>query len=196
MLSTGIGCALNCATRFAEELTFALRTDGNPLALVDALRQQVRDVSPRLPLYTVSSLDAKYDASIATERLLATIAGFLASLALLLVSVGVYGTLAYAAARRKREMGVRLALGAERKDIVRLLLSGALAPVTAGILIGLPCALAATRLARGMLFGVTSTDPVTFATVGVVLLLTAAAAASVPARRAARTDPMVALREE
>ena len=102
-------------------MTFALRTDGNPLALVDAVRQQVRDVSPRLPLYTVSSLDAKYDASIATERMLATIAGFLGGLALLLVSVGVYGTLAYAAARRTREMGVRLALGAERTDIIRLL---------------------------------------------------------------------------
>ena len=149
-----------------------------------------------LPLYTVSSLDAKYDASIATERMLASIAGFLGSLALLLVAVGVYGTLAYAAARRTREMGVRLALGAERTDIIRLLLSGALVPVTAGILIGLPLALAATRLARGMLFGVTSTDPLTFATVGVLLLVTGALAASLPARRAARTDPMVALREE
>ena len=156
--------------QFAEELTFALRTDGNPLALVDAVRQQVRDVSPRLPLYTVSSLDAKYDASIATERMLASIAGFLGSLALLLVAVGVYGTLAYAAAQRTREMGVRLALGAERADIIRLLLSGALMPVSVGILIGLPCALAATRLAKGMLFGVTSTDPLTFATVAVVLL--------------------------
>ena len=183
-------------TQFAEELTFALKTDGNPLALVDAVRQQVRDVSMRLPLYTVSSLDARYDASISTERMLASIAGFLASLALLLVAVGVYGTLAYAAARRTREMGVRLALGAGRTDIIRLLLSAALVPVTAGILIGLPLALAATRLARGMLFGVTSTDPVTFVTVAALLLLTAAMAAAIPARRAACTDPMVALREE
>ncbi len=182
--------------QFAEELTFALRTDGNSLALVDAVRQQVRDVSPRLPLYTLSSLDAKYDASIATERMLASIAGFLGSLALLLVGVGVYGTLAYAAARRAREMGVRLALGAERADIIRLLLSGALMPVSVGILIGLPCALAAGRLAKGMLFGVTSTDPLTFAIVVVLLLLTAAMAAAIPARHAARTDPMVALREE
>ena len=179
--------------QFAEELTFALRTDGNPLALVDAVRQQVRDVSPRLPLYTLSSLDAKYDASIATERMLASIAGFLGSLALLLVAVGVYGTLAYAAARRTREMGVRLALGAERADIIRLLLSGALVPVTVGVLIGLPCALAASRLAKGMLFGVTSTDPLTFATVVVLLLLTAAMAAAIPARQASQTDPMVAL---
>ena len=177
-------------------MTFALKTDGNPLALVEAVRQQVREVSPRLPLYTVSSLDARYDGSIATERMLATIAGFLGSLALLLVSVGVYGTLSYAAARRTREMGVRLALGAERTDIIRLLLTGALVPVTAGILIGLPCALAASRLAQGLLFGVTSTDPATFATVGLVLLVTAAVAAAIPARRAAQTDPMVALRDE
>ena len=88
-------------------------------------------MSARLPLYTVSTLDAIYDGNIATERLLATIAGFLGSLAMLLVSVGVYGTLAYAAARRTREMGVRLALGAERTDIIRLLLTGALVPVTA-----------------------------------------------------------------
>ena len=182
--------------KFAEELTFALKTDGDPLALVAAVRQQVRDVSPLLPIYTVSSLDARYDASIATERMLATIAGFLASLALLLVSVGVYGTLAYAAARRTREMGVRLALGAERTDIIRLLLSGALLPVTAGILIGLPCALAAARLAQSTLFGVTSTDPLTFAAVAALLLLTAAMAAAIPARRAACTNPLVALREE
>ncbi len=144
----------------------------------------------------MSSLDARYDGSIATERMLATIAGFLGSLALLLVSVGVYGTLAYAAARRTREMGVRLALGAERADIIRLLLTGALVPVTAGILIGLPCALAASRLAQGLLFGVTSTDPSTFATVGLVLLSAAALAAAIPARRAAHTDPLVTLREE
>ncbi len=116
----------------------------------------MRGVSAQLPIYKLSTLDAIYDGNIATERLLATIAGFLGGLALLLVSVGVYGTLAYAAARRTREMGVRLALGAERTDIIRLLLTGALAPVTAGILVGLPCALAATRLAQGMLFGVTS----------------------------------------
>jgi predicted permease len=183
-------------TEYAEELTFALRTDGNPLALADAVRQQVRDVSPRLPIYKLSSLDATYDASIATERLLATIAAFLASLALLLVSVGVYGTLAYAAARRTREMGVRLALGAQRADITRLLVTGALAPVTIGLAVGLPSALVASRLAQGILFGIAPSDPMTFATVSALLLLTATMAAAIPARRASGTDPMVALREE
>ena len=181
---------------FAEELAFALRTDGDPAALIDAVRQQVRDVSAQLPIYKLSTLDAIYDGNIATERLLATIAGGLGSLALLLVSVGVYGTLAYAAARRTREVGVRLALGARRTDIVRLFLTGALAPVTLGLLVGLPCALAATRLAQGTLFGVSPTDPATFGAVAVILLLTATTAASVPARRAARTDPMIALRDE
>ena len=184
------------APEFAEELFFALRTDGDPVALVDAVRQQVRGVSAQLPIYKLSTLDAIYDGNIATERLLATIAGFLGGVALLLVSVGVYGTLAYATARRTREMGVRLALGAGRRDIVSLLLAGALAPVTAGILAGLPCALAATRLAQGTLFGVSASDPLTFATVVALLLLTAALAAAIPARRAAQTDPIVALRDE
>ena len=146
-------------------------------------------MSAQLPIYRVSTLDAIYDGNIATERLLATIAGGLGSLALLLVSVGVYGTLAYAAVRRTREVGVRLALGARRTDILRLFLTGALTPVTLGLLVGLPCALAATRLAQGTLFGVSPTDPATFGAVAGILLLTATAAASVPARRAAAHRP-------
>ena len=156
---------------FAEELAFGLKTDGDPVALVDAVRQQVREVSAQLPVYRVSTLDATYDGNIATERLLATIAGGLGSVALLLVSVGVYGTLAYAAVRRTREVGVRLALGARRTDILRLFLTGALAPVALGLLIGLPCALAATRLAQDTLFSVSPADPATFGAVAVILLL-------------------------
>ncbi len=179
-----------------EELTFAIRTDAAPQLFIDAVRREVRAASADLPLYNVSTLAARYDGSITSERMLATTSGVLGGLSLLLVVVGVYGTLAYAAAQRTRELGVRLALGAARTDIARLLLRDALVPVAAGVVIGLPVALAAGALARGTLFGVSAADPWTYIASSVVLVAAGTVAAVIPARRAANTDPMTALRED
>jgi putative ABC transport system permease protein len=123
------------------------------------------------------------------------LSGF-ALLGLLLASIGIYGVLAYSVARRTREIGVRMALGAARPAVVRMVLRDSLAPVIAGSAIGIIAALALTRLMGALLYGVTTTDPLTFAAVVVVLLGVATLASVVPAARAARVDPVVALREE
>jgi predicted permease len=179
-----------------EQLTFALRTDMDPKILTDVVRREVRALAPTVPLYSVSTLSAQFDGSIATERLLASLSGFFGGMALLLMAIGVYGTLTFAVSHRTRELGVRLALGAERRDIARLLLGGALGPVCVGLLVGLPVAFAATQVTQRALFGIASSDPVSYSAGAVLLVAVAAAAAWIPARRAARTDPMTTLRHE
>jgi len=119
-----------------------------------------------------------------------------ALLGLLLAAIGIYGVLAYSVARRTREIGVRMALGAARRRVVRMVLRDSLAPVVTGSAVGIVTALVATRLMRALLYGVSPTDPATFAVVTLVLLAVAVLASAVPAMRAARVDPIVALREE
>ncbi len=179
-----------------EQLTFVLRTDTDPTALTDIVRREVRALAPTVPLYSVSTLGAQFDASITTERLLASLSGFFGGMAVLLMAIGVYGTLTYAVSHRTRELGVRLALGAERRDIARLLLGGALVPVCVGLLVGLPLAFAASRVTQSALFGIASSDPVAYSAGAVLLVGVAATAAWIPAQRAARTDPMTTLRHE
>ena len=127
---------------------------------------------------------------------MATLAGTLGILALVLASVGIYGLLAYSVARRTREIGVRMALGAERRRVVTLILNGMRRPVVVGVIIGLPVAWAASRSVQSMLFGLKPTDPLAIAGAIVALTIVAHAAAYLPARRAARVDPLVALRHE
>jgi len=177
-------------------LTFAIRADMPASTLGDLVRRAVRDGAPGLPVAELTTLDAQYDASLATERLMATLSGFFGAMALLLVGMGVYGTLSYGVSQRTRELGVRLALGAQRHDITHLILGGALSPVLVGVLVGVPLSLMASRVAHATLFGVTSSDPATYAACSAVLLAVAAAAALVPAYRAARIDPIAALRQE
>ena len=180
----------------AAGLTFAVRTDLAPAAAADLVRRALRDIAPAVPLSSVSTLDARVDASIPTERLLANISSFFGVMAVLLVGIGVYGTLAYSLAQRTREFAVRLALGATGGTIARTVLAGALAPVCAGLLLGVPLTFAAARVARGFLFGITPGDPVAFAAALTILLTVALAAAALPTRRAVRADPIAALREE
>jgi predicted permease len=177
-------------------LTLALRTEGAPGLLAEEVRRGVREVAPNLLVSSMTTLDARFDGSIATERLLATISGFLGVTALLLVAIGVYGTLAYAVAQRTRELGVRVALGATGADIARLVLGGALMPVCAGVGIGLPIALWLSRIAQGVLFGITAGDPATYATSTAVLLTVATLAATLPARAAVQADPTTSLRQD
>ncbi len=183
-------------SEWQEELTFAVRTEGSPDALVPALRRTVHAVSADLPIYKTSTLDAQYDAALTSERLLAMLSGYVGGFSLLLVGVGVYGTLAYATARRSRELGVRLALGAARADILTLLLRGAVTPVAAGVVIGWPIALLAGRALGAVLFGVSGGDVASHLAAGGLLLSTGVLAALIPSRCAAMTDPVTALRDQ
>jgi putative ABC transport system permease protein len=134
--------------------------------------------------------------SLASERMNLLLFGLFAVLALALATIGIYGVLAYSVAQRTREIGIRLALGAHHNDVLRLVVSQGLRLAALGILLGLSGALTLTRLMAGMIYGVSATDPVTFLSVAILLGLVAAAACYIPARRAMRVDPMVALRYE
>jgi ABC-type antimicrobial peptide transport system permease subunit len=144
----------------------------------------------------VGTLASQVDASLVQERMLATLAGTFGLLALVLACVGLYGLLAYSVAQRTKEIGIRMALGAPARRVVRLVLRGAAGLVATGVFVGLPAAWAASRFVKGMLFGVTALDPVTIVGAVAVLALAAQVAAFLPARRASRVDPLVALRHE
>jgi ABC-type antimicrobial peptide transport system permease subunit len=144
----------------------------------------------------VTTLRARVDQATAREQLLLRLASAFGGIALLLAAVGLYGTLAYAVARRTREIGVRLALGAQRGSVLRLVLGESLLLVAAGIVVGLPLSLAAGYLLRSFLFGVTAYDIPTLIGAGAVLTTVALLAAFLPARRASRVDPMSALKYE
>jgi ABC-type antimicrobial peptide transport system permease subunit len=148
----------------------------------------------------VRTLREEVEAVLVQERLIATLSGLFSALALLLASVGLYGLLSYAVVQRTAELGIRSALGAKRADIVRSVMYDAVSLVFAGIVIGLPAALVAGQLASskvsGLLFGLKATDPLTIAAATAVLLFVAIGASYLPARRASRVDPMVALRSE
>ena len=147
-------------------------------------------------LTSVETLDEIRARSVGDRRFTMLVLGGFASLGLLLAAIGIYGVLAYSVARRTREIGVRMALGAARERVVRMVLRDALTPVVTGSAVGIVIALVATRLMSAMLYGVSSTDPVTFVLVVVVLIGVALMASAVPATRAARVDPIVALRED
>ena len=176
--------------------SFAVRTSGAPLALADAARQAVAAIDPAVPVAHVTTQDRLRDATIAQERLFATLGGVLATLALVLSCVGLYGLMAYNVTRRGREIAVRMAVGARRGDVARAVVREAMALSAVGIGLALPAVFVVTRLIESQLFEVKPNDPATI--VGVVGVLAAATvlAAWWPARRATRVDPMVALRHE
>ena len=174
----------------------AVRALEEPLALVGAIRERVRQVDPDVPVSNVQTMEARVSASVAQPRLQAIVLGTFAGLALLLAAVGVYGVMSYAARQRTREIGIRMALGASGRAILTLLLGKGLAMVAVGVGGGLLGAAALTRALRSLLYGVSATDPLVFAGITAVLATVALLAALVPARRATRLDPVLALREE
>ncbi len=177
-------------------MTYAIRTAGDPLALVPSVRSTIRALDPEQPIADVGTLRAMLDEASGERRLSMSLLGLFAGIALLLASLGIYGVIAFDVSRRAQEMGVRIALGAETRGILILVMRRGLLLALSGIGIGLLGAFLLTRVLSSQLFGVRPVDPATFAVVPLALAAVAALASYIPARRATRVDPMVALRDE
>ena len=186
---------------FAQEggsgaMHFAVRAAGDPSQLAPSVRRAVAELDPGLALSEVKTQDQQIDEALAEEKLIARLASFFGALALALAAVGLYGTMSYTVGRRTNEMGIRVALGASRKQILKMVLREAFTPVLMGIVLGLPLALAAGRLVANQLYGLKTSDPPTLSAAIFLLVAVASLAAYLPARRASKVDPMVALRYE
>jgi len=177
-------------------LTFVVRTAAAPASLIARIRTEVSAMDPNVPVADLTTLESWVSKSMAPTRFLLALNGTFAGLALILASLGLYGVISYTARQRTREIGVRVAMGASAGNVVRLILGQGMTLAAIGIVIGLGASVALTRIVNRYLVGVSSTDPITFAGVAAVLLGVAAVASYVPARRASRIDPSLALREE
>jgi ABC-type antimicrobial peptide transport system permease subunit len=175
---------------------FVVRTAVPPLSLREAVKREIADLDPTLPLAEIHSMEEIAAVSVASRRFNMLLIGVFAALGMLLAAVGIYGVISYSVEQRTNEIGIRIALGARSADVVGLILRQGMLLALGGVAIGLAGALALTRLMKTLLFGVTATDPWTFAVLAAVLTLVALLACYIPARRAARVDPMVALRCE
>lgn len=177
-------------------MTFELRTRTDAGALALPIRDAVRAVNPNLPVYALRTQQETIERAMQNERRFALLSTFFGVIALLLTVIGLYGVMSYAVAQRTREIGVRMALGAPPSGVLGMVLRQGMRVALAGLMLGLAGALAAQRLLKSLLFGVTGTDPLTFASTATLLIVVAACACAIPARRAARVDPLVALRHE
>ncbi len=179
-----------------SSMTVVLRTAADPTSVVPVLKKEVRAVDPDQPIAKIMTVESVLADSVALPRFRTLLLGVFAALALLLAAVGIYGVVSYTVSQRTREIGLRVALGAARGTILRMVFRQGISLALGGVCCGLAAAFGLTRLLSGMLYGVGATDPATFAEVSVVLIVVAAAASYLPARRALRVDPVVALREE
>jgi putative ABC transport system permease protein len=180
---------------FLRFVAFVARTS-TPGAVVDGIRTEIRRAAPDLPIQSTVTMDEAVAASVAQPRFRTVLLALFAATATLIATCGLYGLMAYAVAQRRREIGVRMALGAGRRDVLRLVLTRALRIVVAGLIVGLCGAAGVTRVLQRFLFGVTSTDPIAFTIVTLLLMAVGLMAAWLPARRATRIDPWAALRAE
>ncbi len=181
---------------FLSFMTIATRTDSDPLSMANALRHAVRAVDPNMPLFDVTSMEQLVYQSVSTPRFNAFLLAGFASLALVLAVVGIYGVTSYSVTQRTHEIGIRMALGAERVDVLRMVVRQGLRLVGLGTAIGVVAAFAVTKVLRTMLFGVQPTDALTYFTVAAALIGVSLLATCIPARRATKVDPLVALRYE
>jgi predicted permease len=178
------------------DMTLQVRTADEPRRIGDLIRAQVHDLDPNLPLYAATTLQIQIDDSLIAERLLTWLSSLFGIVATLLASIGLSGVIAFSVARRTREIGIRLALGAQRGDVLRMVASQTALSVSAGMAVGLAAAYALCRLTADMLYEVGSTDPRSYLAASMLLAAVAALAAYLPARRAAQVDPVTALRYE
>jgi putative ABC transport system permease protein len=179
-----------------RQVGLAVRTVGDPLNAANAVEGAIHSIDKDLPVSTIRSMEQLLGISLAQRRLTMTLLLSFAALALLLASVGIYGVISYSVRQRTRELGIRMALGAKRRDVLKMILAQGLKLALIGVAIGLLTAFALTRWMETLLFNVRPADPLTFAVIPAVLLLVALIACWIPARRATKVDPMVALRCE
>jgi predicted permease len=184
------------AQQYSSWLTLVIHTTGNPKVLLAAVRREVQTLDENLPAQEIRTLDEIVSFAYWPMRMAVGFVGAFGLLGLLLAATGIYAVMSYTVAQRTRELGIRLALGAQAVDVLRLVLGRGMKLTLVGVTLGLLTSLALTRLLEGMLFGVTATDPLTFAMIAALLLVVALLACYLPARRAAKADPLVALRHE
>ncbi|HZF37200.1 MAG TPA: FtsX-like permease family protein, partial [Blastocatellia bacterium] len=176
--------------------TMLLRSFADLASATTAIQRAVREIDPQSQVVNLRTMNEVVDRSLMQERFVAQLGSFFSLFALLLAAIGLYGVMSYATARRTQEIGIRMALGACTADVIRLVLREAMPMVSVGVVIGLGAALAATRLVESMLFGLGPNDLLTIALAALLMLIVAALACWIPARRAAKVDPMTALRFE
>ncbi|MDE3136747.1 MAG: ABC transporter permease [Acidobacteriota bacterium] len=180
----------------STDITVLLRTTSDPRTLVPALRSQVQAIDKELPLSEVATMDDLLARETADQRFETAAVGLFAALALVLAGVGIYGVISYMVSRRAREIGIRMALGAQRADVLRMVIRSGMFMAGAGVVVGIGGALALTRLLRSLLFQITPTDPATYSASAAILVTVALLGCYIPARHAMRIDPNVALRQE
>jgi ABC-type antimicrobial peptide transport system permease subunit len=177
-------------------MSLTIRAAGDPMSLAAAVRRETRAIDPDQPIGAIRTMEQVLSESVSEPRYRTGLLGLFAPVALILAGVGIYGVVAYTTALRSREIGVRLALGAQSKDVLKLIIGQGMRLALAGLLLGLGGALSLTRVMKTLLFGISATDPLTFAVIALLLMVVALVACWLPARRATKVDPMNALRSE
>jgi putative ABC transport system permease protein len=180
--------------RVQSPLSYVIRTDDDPMALVSTVREAVQALDADMPVARVATMSALESRALARERFNTLLLVLFAATALALAAIGLYGVMAYLVTQRVEEIGIRLALGGQPRDVLRLVVGEGMLMALAGIVVGVACALALSRMVSGLLYGVQATDPVTYVSIAGLLGIVALTASVIPARRAARVDPAVALR--
>jgi ABC-type antimicrobial peptide transport system permease subunit len=180
----------------SRALTVVIRSAAEAAGLTAAVTREIRALDPDMPLYSVRTMSNRVDESLARRRFSMLLLTLFAGVALGLAAIGVYGVIAYLVSQGTREVGIRMALGATPKEILLLVVRQGMTVAIVGVVVGLAGALVAARFMTSLLYGVSATDPMTFTSIAVLLCLTALLASYVPARRAARIDPMISLRSE
>ena len=180
----------------SNEMTIVVRTAGDPTALVEFARRQVQSLDKDLTATDVATLRDVVHGSVVEERFRTSLLSGFAAVALLLAAIGIFGVLSYLVTQRTREIGIRMALGAQRSELLRMVVGQGMRPILAGVAVGLAGSLALTRAISTLLFGVSAADPWTYASMTAILTAVAICACCAPALRATRVDPIVALREE
>jgi ABC-type antimicrobial peptide transport system permease subunit len=183
-------------SRYLSDMTVYLRTVGEPNQLMTSIRSKVRETDANLPIYAMRTMDEQISNSLSTERMVASLSTVFGFVATVLAIIGLYGVMSYSVSQRTREIGIRMALGAEQGKVVGMVMREVLILIVIGVGVGVPAALALTKLVKSQLYGLEARDPWTLGVATALLVFVACAAGYIPALRASRVDPMKALRYE